>query len=409
MNGIQNPLQPQFLEELYRANQISSHTLSVEDCSTIAHTIADDVRAVLDLPSATPVPLAHKQRFWKINTVYCGSRSKETYLTALKKIGDIEGFSVELHPACSDWVRDSSYTLSDSNMLVPAYITEEQMFEIERASAKIVRLPPECKMWTHLGFLGSVTPKIDYIRLVAWSDMGFSPLPITFSDLYFQGGNILKAETRQGEKCTLIGVYNVLASHFLLKREVEEIKKLFEQTFAEKVAFCGITHLEQLSYHLDIAILPLMGAKVLIQDHDESVTLLRKLLDSPQVSPEEKQQFTLYLQDAQQLADLTRQKRLRLKQEMLEQGFEPISISGAYYIAGEGAVNYLNALHGYAKSKNSFVITFSYSTPGEKYLQGVFTHHLQQFGVERVYYVSSPIASSMLTDGGGLRCDTCDW
>lgn len=398
---------PSFLIEAYANGTISEATYKriTNSKGSEPHMVSLEVRKVLELEEIPQIPAVQKQPFWKVSTVYCGSRSGDTLLSPLEKIGQKEGFKADRHPVTCDWVRDISYAPSSKEWIVPAKVTHKQMSGIKAKSVPLCKIMLS-KGWGHQ-FLGEIAFKNMHNRWEFYKDFNQDPdLSIKFSELYFQGGNILKAEDKNGTKCHLVGVYNVVASHFLLERPISEIQELFQKTFSDKTVICGLEHLEQLSYHLDISMLPLMGGKVLIQDHEETVRLLEQLIGHPEVTRQEKQQFTLYLHDARQLAAIERDKLEHLKAELSTAGFEPVSISGSYYGGGENAINYINALHGYGSENHSFVITFDYEIPGEKYLQGYFTHRLQQAGVENIYFVPSNKASEMILDGGGLHCDT---
>ncbi|MCE5293042.1 MAG: hypothetical protein LLF94_00325 [Chlamydiales bacterium] len=218
----------------------------------------------------------------------------------------------------------------------------------------------------------------------------------------------MKAERKDGQKCHLVGAYNIVASHLLLQETVEKVKELFQKTFESKALFIASERFEQLDFHLDLTLLPLMGGKVLIQDYDESVRLLESLIANPEVTQKERDQFTCYLVEAKMKANATRDKVHRLKEEFLKENFEPISVSGYYHSLGVRTINFINGIYGYAKTQNAFLITFGYATPGEKHLQAYFTKVLQEHGIQRTYYVESPLAAQMLNEGGGLRCDTLD-
>ncbi len=361
--------------------------------------VDSQVMAVLGLPDSTVIPVVNRKPFWKIVTIYTGDSSDGTLLHALEKIGKIEGFSAGGHPINSGWVRDGSYPVTPKRWLVPCYLAAKTLDYITPSAMKI------CKLKSGREFLG--TP-VD-ARTFTGYDMGMvGDVDCVVSNLYFQGGNILKAESRDGEKCHLIGGYNIVASHLLLQEPLDRVTELFQEAFQDKVVPIGGENFEQLDYHLDLSLIPLMGGTVLVQDYDEAVGLLERLIAHPQVLESERERFKDYLQDAKEKAIKTRDKVQRLKNELSEKGFQPVSISGEYSCSNIRTICYTNSIHGYADAQNTFLLAFGYDTPGEKYLQGYFTQILQSHGVEHVYYIHSPFASEMLEDGGGLHCDTCD-
>ncbi len=384
-----NPI-PKFLNDYYQSgaideatfNRVTKKFIYTSEYDYTPDVLLDDVREVLELPKCQQVSMCERKAFWKVSTVYCGTRNDNSFLVALKKIGEKEGFDAKEHPICSDWVRDCAYPLSSDALLVPAFLTEEKMSEIKFQALKITPITPKRKKWNHLGFLGNPMTNFAYGKFDICSSFPRYDIQIKLSNLYFQGGNMLKAENKEGTHCQLVGAYNILASHLLLNEQVAMITDLFQKNLPGRCIFLGLEHFEQMAYHLDISLMPLMGAKVLVQDHDESVRLLEKLLAHPEIKKDEKEHFSLYLQDARELAELDRPKLARLKKELTETGFEPIAISGNYYSDGVGKVNFINGVHGYGSNNNSFAITLDYATPGEKYLRGYFTHTLHQHGVQ---------------------------
>lgn len=337
---------------------------------------------------------------WQINTIYTGESSEGTLHAPLEAIGRLEGFSVTKHPTNTAWVRDGAYPIEPNRWILPKFITMDEFIDITQDALEI------CSLENWEEFLGDPLEPGTYAAYEMGLD--YTRIDHKTSELYFQGGNIMKAERKDGRKCHLVGAYNVVASHLLLKEPIEKVKELFQKTFDGNALFVASGRMEQLDYHQDLVLLPLMGGKVLIQDYDESARLLESLIANPEVTQEEREQFTGYLAEARMKADTTRDKVQRLKEELLKENFEPISVSGYYRREGVRKINFINGIHGYAKANNAFMITFGYETPGEKHLQDHFTKVLQEHGVQRAYYVTSPLASTMLEEGGGLRCDTLD-
>lgn len=370
-------------------------------------TIDELTRSVLGLTEDGKIPFhGEKKSFWKIGVIHCGQMSGESLLVGLEKIGKKEGFRAQSYPLDLDWIRDIFYPISEKSWILPAPLSETRLMEIALQWEKVDNQPDSKKSPTH--FLGAVASPDLHHRCKILNDLGLHRAKFQVSELYFQGGNILKAENKKGEKCILIGAYNVFASHILLNRSIEKIQELFCQTIPGKGIFPGLKNFEQQSYHLDVSMLPIMGGKILLQDHKISIRLLKRLIENPHVTSLEKEQFQIYLKDAKELDALKGPALSRLKEELQTEGFEVISISGNYYSAGKRNINYLNALHGFGESGNSFVVTYDFDSPGEKYLRAFFTHQLHREGVEHVYYIPSLESKMIQKDGGGLHCDTLE-
>ncbi len=357
----------------------------------------------IDLNKSTPF---QKQPFWKIDKVFCGDYNKGAIRDALQEIAASEGFSLKEPPVKVEWLRDSVYPITAERWIVPRYVSEDD-FEKTRDLAKAQCPPSAMHHFWDLGFLGTVTALREYAGYEICSEFSTTPA-IELSSLYFQGGNILKAEMKGGEKCHLIGAYNVTASCILLNETEEKVTKAFRELFVGKVHFLGLEKREQLAYHLDISLLPLMGGRVLVQDHDKSIQALEQELKDPALTQDEREQFRAYLYDARRLANIERERVIRTKDELEKAGFTPISVAANYYIEGMPRINYMNSLHGYGDKERSFVISMSFNTPGEARLQALFSKALEEQGVERIYYLPLPIATEMLESGGSIHCDTLE-
>ncbi len=351
-------------------------------------------------------PSFEKKPFWKINKVYCGGRSDGSIPFALEQIAKIEGFSLATPPVHCDWLRDSAYPLTEHKWLVPCLVSEREMEMMRLKATTICPADTTDKKWD-LNFLGVELSRSEYGQYDLYSTFQAKP-EIEFSTVYFQGGNILKAEQKDGSKCHLVGAYNVIASSIQLGQTEEAVTKAFRQVFPEQVHFLGLEKKEQLAYHLDISLLPLMGGRVLVQDHDLSAKLLEIELKNTQLTDAERKEFSLYLQDAKELANIERKRLIRTKEELEQAGFTPISVAANYYIDGYPKINYINSLHGFGDKNRSFVVTTFFNTPGEARLQTIFNNYLKEQGVECIYYLPLANAGEMLDDGGSIHCNTIE-
>ena len=179
------------------------------DCAAHASSVLDSqVMSILGLPDTSVIPEVNKKPFWKVVTIYTGDSIDDSVLKVLENIGDIEGFVVRRHLIDSDWVRDGFYPVTPKKWLVPRYLPVNLLDQITPSAQNI------CKLKNGDEFLGRPVDA----RTFAGYDIGMlDEVDCVVSTLYFQGGNILKAESMSGEKCHLLGGYNIVASHLLLK------------------------------------------------------------------------------------------------------------------------------------------------------------------------------------------------
>lgn len=344
----------------------------------------------------------------------------------MSKIGEEEGFIIELIDDNSTWVEDLSIVRSDKKQLIPNTDSELilKMCDNNRkitADRRHITLheqgAPAQKQNSNEN-----SPIVQYSHTVSSEDVieGIS---------YLEGGNVLNTLTKNGEPAAVIG--NESLKYTMLAMELDDSEDSVQVAKTQIAKELGIkqenlTIIPQYDFHIDMHYRALNDGQMGIPDYETGITVLNELtqnidkkLTSSNIQSEQKeilenkkQKYLKLLAKLKEMQVATAEISKAAEEELKKQGYEIVKIpcftdidNGKKGLLGssvENPVNYMNGVCGTStKTGNKFYIT---NTSGDADLDEYMKNYLKQnVGFDKVFFAPTKNYLSAL---GGIDCLT---
>lgn len=379
--------------------------------------------------------------FWKSRKIVMGHSSDKQimcYYNNLQEIAKLEGLAEPLLRG-PEWVQDPIIILENEKYLIPAQMTLGNL----TIHPFLRTVPPFVTLINKL--LNCEEPLMGQVSQYANSLRKYSN--IQEAAFYFEGGNLIPAINREGEKFYLCGASNVLFSmlnsnYLFSKKEKKKalldelqilesstlfsekqlefiqnslergglltnfnedekrkiakltmstislLKKEIADTLHSKIIIVGNVFEAQPEFHLDMFLMTAPGGIIFIQDHSLSCEVVKKIQEhyKDTLNLDEMERLEIYLKNGKQKHDQFGKMLQEISESLQRNGFKTIPLPGIYYCnKNKININFLNSILGVGENEN-FCITNGSSHSVDRYLRDSFTQFLNHYGIQHVYF-----------------------
>lgn len=388
--------------------------------------------------------------FWKSRQIVMGRIGGcMGFFGNLKEVAVIEKLPTPILYG-PEWLRDSLFVLGDDKYLIPPRTLVEK--DGMRLSSRFKKLISDLLNVSEPTFQGSTGRNL-------LQDYGYCEKTL----FYFEGGNLLSATNKKGEKVCLSGASNILSTilisklffsspekmeelitktgellksseppveHINIAKErlsqaglISELEESDQQKIAtltvasiamirsemESTLKCPVIHLggvfeEQPAFHLDMFLLPAPGGQVYLQDYSKSIELLGRILNSNQLAPEDLSVVRRYLENATGKQERFGAQLDAIATDLNGSGFDVIRVAGSYSGDKCPPVNFLNSIVGIGES-GRYCMTNGASGLLGKILADDFTETLSRNGFSSVYFLGRETRVPLLGGMGRKACE----
>lgn len=355
-------------------------------------------------------------------------------LEFMKKVGEEQGFSLELLDGAECWIEDFGVIRADKKQVIPCCDLDFVMRMYDNQNtiiAKRAHITVNKQGNAIQCDKGNTPNAIRYSHTVAQED-------IIQGKTYLEGGNVLNTLTKNGEPAAIIGEESIqytmcamLAAELgdtaeaiektkqIIKDNSEEYvykaKKLIAQELGLKEE--NITYIPQFDFHIDMHYRPLNNGQIGIPDYEAGINILKDLIhkiDNQQENhlQNKKQEYLKLINKLEELETKTKEIAKSAEDKLIKQGYEIVKIpcftdidnggQGFNKSSVENAINFMNGICGTsAKTNDKFYIT---NTSGDKILDDYMEKYfIENVGFDKVYFAPTKDDLSSL---GGIDCLT---
>ena len=357
----------------------------------------------------------------------------------MKKVGEEQGFTIELLDGCEGWIEDYGVVRFDKKQVIPNCDSNFVMSMYDNEN-KIINSRKKISYNKQ----GSAAQKentdkaanaIRYSHVVSLDD-------IIQGKTYLEGGNVLNTLTKNGEPGAIIGEesikYTMCAILGLdiedaceredyikqaLKDYSEDNINKVKRAIAEELGIKeeNVTYIPQFDFHIDMHYRPLNDGQVAVPDYEAGINILKKFiqdidkkleLNTEQSSNLEakKEEYSKLIVKLEDMKTKTAEISLEAENELQKQGYEIVKIPCFTDIdrgipfekTVENAINYMNGICGTsAKTGDKFYIT---NTSGDEALDAYMENYFKEVvGFDKVYFAPT---KKYLNAKGGIDCLT---
>jgi len=416
--------------------------------------IADPVRATEAEPSSEGINR-------RIRTIYVAEDN--AFYRDLKETGAVEGFDVVLQLQENPWIEDSQIMLEDGVILVPNQGDISNVIEKDNIEAY---LPPDSYYWKSSHperelIQGGTGKYRDQKKAIRYAKHGYVQ-----ARSYLEGGNVLSTTGPSRERRIIIGQDSVLFSYLMLEEQgefedaevqamigrlnltTEQIEtaqtvltqagiitssmtndgkiakateylakhEITKQIIAKDLGVdpSQVTYVKQPGFHIDMYMRPGLDNTVFIQDYQETINLLDKLLRNPETKGGKRLILQKFRKHAIKMQREMGPTMADIKNSLHQSGYKVISVPGVFHGADKrvGDVNFMNGITGTGKDDGKFYITNGSNIPE---LNDAFARIMNFSGVDSIYFVGrsddkrgyEPVHES-LKEFGALDCRTIE-
>lgn len=200
-------------------------------------------------------------------------------------------------------------------------------------------------------------------------------------------------------------------------------KQDMETTLNSKVVTLGEVFECQPEVHLDLFMMPAPGGDIFIQDHLLSQQVIDEVLTTygDKLSDDELDQLDEYAMYARIAHGQQEEALGHISKQLVEHGFNVITVPGSYWKGEMPAINFLNSIVGIGE-RGKYCITNGASGQVGRYLADAFAAFLKKSHFDNIYFIgretasvgcetapchrSFRVASASLANGGGIHCRT---
>lgn len=384
-----------------------------------------------------------KIQFDKIN---CDS----TLLEFMNKIGEEQGFTVELLDVKDPWIEDLSVVRADKKQLIPNSDTDAKM-RIYDNENKIISKRSNITISAQ-GSAMQTGNKTDTPNAEIYSNI-ISTDDVIQGKTYLEGGNVLNTLTKNGEPAAIIGEesiqYTICAMLGLeLGDSIDAIKKVKEIISDNQEEYINrakkqiakelgikeeyVTYIPQFDFHIDMHYRPLNDGQIAVPDYEAGINVLKDFIHKIDNEIEEtksnytpdftgtnynnplsakREMYQNLIQKLEEMKTKTAEISQEAENELKKQGYEIIKIPCFTEIDKgfpvpdlqvKNPINYMNGICGTsAKTGNKFYIT---NTSGDEALDAYMENYFKEVvGFDKVYFAPT---KNYLNAKGGIDCLT---
>lgn len=451
-----------FLDSPFQDERVQSHieltrlvNLSFSKCEFKApiktHTFSKGMPnyGALTNPTPTQGNFTHSD-FWTHRKIVMGHPTQglfETYFRNLVDVAEIEALPKPTLESV-EWLQDPMIVLPDGTPLTPSSVNLEfnegifalAWFGQKRRIDKLV----ENLLGAESPFLGQTTQAAEELRATTKCQE---------ASFYFEGGNLISAINRDGEKVYLCGASNILVSILNSQRvfsNTEKRKRLIEKahslmndpgdlqtqiamvearldqagllvgfgpkdrkkiatltvasipvfkqdmeaTLNTKVITLGEVFEHQPEVHLDLFMMPAPGGDIFIQDHFLSQQVINEVQETygHKLSDDELDQLDEYARNAKLAHGQQEQALTHISKQLRSHGFNVIPVPGSYWRGAIPSINFLNSIVGIGE-RGKYCITNGASGQVGRYLADAFAAFLKKSHFDNIYFIGRETAS----------------
>lgn len=351
----------------------------------------------------------------------------------MNKIGEEQGFSIELLDAPDAWIEDFGVVRADKKQVIPNYDLSSRV-SMHANDRKIIAKRVKI---TRSSQGNAMQYAETYSRIISQDD-------VIKGKTYLEGGNVLNTLIKNGEPAAVIGEesikYTICALHGVsnISPEITEqaIKNCSEQDInmakkqiAEELGIKeeNITYIPQFDFHIDMHYRPLNDGQIAVPDYRAGINVLNGLLagldnkiNSTGIQPEQKNKLQKQKEDylkligrLEEMNNKTEGISKEAEKELKDKGYEIVRIPSFTEIdkgipipteenSVENPINFMNGVCGTsAKTGDKYYIT---NTSGDETLDAYMEKYFKEnAGFDKVYFAPT---KKYLANLGGIDCIT---
>ncbi len=364
------------------------------------------------------------------------SKINSELVSFLNKVGDEQGFSVELLDIDGEalWTEDLSIVRADKKQLIPNCETGSNI-EAYNKESKITEKRRHISLHAQGSAFQRQQPNEDPVAIKYSHTL--SQEDIVAGKTYLEGGNVLNTLTKDGEPAAIIGGESIKYTMIKLGLEDSEASvNIAKKQIAEELGIeeKNVTYIPQFDFHIDMFYRPLNNGQIGIPDYEAGIKILETFIqdinkkleassettEAAGTSLEEKknlenrkQEYLKLIGKLEEMANKTEEIASEAENKLKELGYEIIKIPCFTEIdkgsnpslkarGVENPINYMNAICGTsAKTGEKFYIT---NTSGDDNLDEYMEKFLKDtVGFDKIYFAPT---KEYLRALGGIDCLT---
>jgi len=358
----------------------------------------------------------------------------QEYNKDMQTIATLEGFKLQIiQTKISINPEDSQVVLSDSSRVTP--ISKDVFAEIKNAYG--YSAPTYFTDKQHVDYHRGMGSAMDGVLAKDMKQLNQDSIKEGKS--YFEGGNILTATSTDNSKVIIIGASSfdinnaIFRTNYVTYNELLEAKTVAGQTgireiINQKTFEMMATDLNirpeqmlfipQMGLHIDTYLRPGLNGEIFINDWGTSVKLLTALLKLNNLSAEEKNYYSSFLEHAQAMGKKHENVYKETYKKLTEYGFTVIKVPGVFYSKKTlnlpaKHINFMNGVMGTGNS-GTFYITNGSNFPR---LNNIVASIFKHFGINNIYFTGrsldsfsfDPAEKSLLKFDSGVDCRTLEF
>jgi hypothetical protein len=368
----------------------------------------------------------------------------------MNKIGEEQGFTVELLDVKEPWIEDLSVVRADKKQLIPNSDTAAKM-RIYDNENKIISKRSNITISAQ-GSAMQTGNKTDTPNAEIYSNI-ISTDDVIQGKTYLEGGNVLNTLTKNGEPAAIIGgesiQYTICAMLGLeLGDSIDAIKKVKEIISDNQEEYINrakkqiakelgikeeyVTYIPQFDFHIDMHYRPLNDGQIAVPDYEAGINVLKDFIHKIDNEIEEtksnytpdftgtnynnplsakREMYQNLIQKLEEMKTKTAEISQEAENELKKQGYEIIKIPCFTEIDKgfpvpdlqvKNPINYMNGICGTStKTGDKFYIT---NTSGDEALDAYMENYFKEVvGFDKVYFAPT---KKYLNAKGGIDCLT---
>jgi hypothetical protein len=369
---------------------------------------------IKQIRESQPSSINHEGLDRRINTIYLSTSLALGRLPEeLTRIGEENGFSVQrINTNGNIWVEDTTIRLHNGKVYIP------------NRSANILDNVPNgnggeeiISSRKHISDVsqGAVAQQPDstkqYIETIPEEQR-------VYGLSYLEGGNVLNCRLADGGPGAVIGAESI--DYTMRAMELEdtpENREIAKKQIAKDLELpeTSITYIPQFDFHIDMWFRPLQNGVMAIPDFAGGVSMITDILESPDITPEEKIRLENLKEGLLVMGESTKQFIGEAEESLRSAGYTIInipcfSVLGSAYPTKNPSyalsrlvpqVNFMNGVGGTNKEGKTYYITNTSDIP--ELDSRIKQYFREQVGIDNVYFVHS---NHLLPRQGGFDCVT---
>ncbi len=351
-----------------------------------------------------------------ISKIQLNKYANSNIISFLNKVGDEQGFIVELLDNNAEWVEDYSIVRADKKQVIPetdlACDAYENKNKIITKRKHITRATQGSAFQSDEQNNGIPNAE-KYSHVVSTND-------IIQGKTYLEGGNVLNTLTKNGKPAVIIGEeslqYTILAMGLKDSPEsrIKAQKQIAEELGIKKE---NVTFIPQFDFHIDMHYRPLNDGQIAIPDYEAGINVLKELIQDIETNNvqnnellNKKEEYLKLINKLEEMKTKTAEISKEAEEELTRQGYEIVRVPSFTEIdkgdpvvrSVENPINYMNGICGTSsKTGDKFYIT---NTSGDEILDAYMEKYFKEVvGFDKIYFAPT---KNYLKSSGGIDCLT---